>query len=69
MESVISHIQHNKDKKAITICDIRIPKVVAYADDVAILVANEESIDTCIKAYNEFCKCSGLFLNVEVLKS
>lgn len=42
-----------------------VPKVIAYADDLALLTSNTDSITKCIAAYDEFSKCSGLFLNAD----
>ena len=71
MEIVIKNIELNSDINPIISLNTAIPKVLAYADDIAILVANVESINLSINAYNEFSRCSGLYLNVdktEILK-
>lgn len=65
METVIKAIQNDPNIVPIVIKGISFPKVVAYADDIAVLVADTNSIGCCIKTYNSFSKCSGLYLNVE----
>ncbi len=65
METVIKAIQDNSNIKPIMIKGLRIPKVVAYADDIAVLVADSDSIRECIETYNSFSRSSGLYLNVD----
>ncbi len=65
MEMIIRTIEDNPNISNITIKNTRIPKVFAYADDIAILIANKNSIDFCISEYNKFSNVSGLYLNVD----
>jgi exonuclease III len=65
MEVVIKSIKHNDNIEAIRLNGVKIPKVLSYADDIAILVANVQSIKSSIDDYNNFSKYSGLYLNVD----
>ncbi len=49
----------------IRINGVKIPKVLAFADDIAILVADKSGIAESVKEYNAFSRCSGLYLNVD----
>jgi len=71
MEVVIKKIIYTTLVKSINLNSTLITKVLAYADDIAILTTNPESIKNSIDIYNEFSKYSGLHLNVdktEILK-
>jgi hypothetical protein len=65
METIVKHIQNNNNIRPIKIKNLLIPKVLAYADDIAVLVADPQSVSNCIDTYSEFSKCSGLYLNVD----
>jgi hypothetical protein len=65
METVIMAIEHDSEINGIRVKDVRFPKVLAFADDIAILVADKSSISKCINNYNNFSLVSGLFLNVD----
>jgi exonuclease III len=65
METIITSINQNTLITNIKIKDLTIPKVLAFADDIAIIVANKSSIVETINEYNSFSKVSGLYLNVE----
>ena len=51
METVINYIQHDDEVKPIKLCNLPVPKVLAYADDVAILTRNVEGINRTIELY------------------
>jgi hypothetical protein len=65
METVIKTIQNDALISPIKFDGLAMPKVLAYADDIAVIVADSHSIYECIKAYSLFSKVSGLYLNVE----
>ncbi len=65
METVIKSINQNPLIASIRINNVVVPKVLAFADDIAVLVSNKTSIIETIKEYNLFSKVSGLYLNVD----
>ncbi len=65
METIINTIEQNDEIVNIRIDSVKIPKVLAFADDIAILVADKNSVIESVKNYNAFSKCSGLYLNVD----
>ncbi len=65
METIITSIDQNSQIVNIKLNDLKIPKVLAFADDIAILVANKSSIVKTISEYYAFSKVSGLYLNVD----
>jgi len=65
MEVVITNIQNNSRIKEIRLNGTPVTKVLAYADDVALITSSKDSITECIKEYEEFSKHSGLWLNVD----
>ncbi len=69
MEMIIKTIELNTRVQPIRLPDFRVPKVFAYADDIAILTANKPSITQSILDYSNFSQVSGLYLNIEKLRS
>ncbi len=65
METVTNTIESDKEISNIIINDFKIPKVLSYADDIAVLVPNVQSICRVIDQYNQFSSVSGLYLNVD----
>jgi hypothetical protein len=65
METVITTIENDNCIPNISIRDFKIPKVLAYADDIAVLVPKAQSIIGVIDRYNQFSSVSGLYLNVD----
>ncbi len=65
METVNKTIQNDANINPIKLDGLAMPKVLAYADDIAVLAAERCGIYSCINAYSRFSKCSGLYLNVE----
>jgi hypothetical protein len=65
METIINKIEQDKAVTNIKINGLNIPKVVAFADDIAILTADKPSIVNAINLYSLYSKCSGLYLNVD----
>jgi len=65
MKSLILKIINNESVKSIKIRNKECPKVIAYADYIAILTANRRSINEGLKTYEEFSLASGLYLNAE----
>ncbi len=65
METIVKTIECDPKVTNIVLDNVRIPKVYAYADDIAILVANKSSIECCINNYYRFSSVSGLYLNVD----
>jgi hypothetical protein len=65
METIIKTIETNTSIKNIQINQLKIPKVFAFADDIAVLVNDINSIQNVIKSYTRFSQVSGLYLNVD----
>jgi hypothetical protein len=65
METVITKIERDSNIPNLNIHNFRIPKVLAYADDIAVLIPNLSSINEVIDRYNKFSEVSGLYLNVD----
>lgn len=65
METVIIKIKTNNRVNPITINNINYPKVIAYADDIALLTDSRRSTIQALKTYEKFSRASGLFLNAE----
>jgi len=68
MEPVIRNIQMNSDIQAIESHRLRYiwPKVIAYADDITILMeSNADSIKGIFKEYVRLTAASGLMLNAD----
>jgi hypothetical protein len=65
METIINAIEGHTYISNITIDQIRIPKVFSYADDIAVLVSNVQSIRNVVDCYGRFSRVSGLYLNVD----
>jgi hypothetical protein len=68
MEPVIRNIQMNSDIQAIESHRLRYiwPKVIAYADDITILMeSNADSIQGIFKEYVRLTAASGLMLNAD----
>lgn len=58
MEVVIANISYNKIIKGINLHNTSVTKVLAYADDIGVLVGDTDSIKECINTYNHFSKLS-----------
>jgi len=70
MESVILKTKNNDVLiKPIRIRNKDCPKVIAYADDIAILTSDRKSINVALKTYEEFSAASGIYLNAEKTNS
>ena len=65
MEIIINLIEQSNCIKRLKIEDCLIPKVFAYADDVALVATNILDIKKGLEIYNEFSKHSGLYLNID----
>jgi hypothetical protein len=65
METVTAAINQSEVVTPILMNDLRVPKVLAYADDIAILTSSPVSISKSIEIYNSFSLVSGLYLNVD----
>ena len=65
METLIASIEQNPDISAIATNNLVAPKVLAYADDIAVMVSNARSISSIIQTYERFSHCSGLYLNID----
>ncbi len=65
METVIRTIQNDANINSIKLDGLAMPIVLAYADDIAVLVSDRRGIYSCINAYSRFSKCSGLYLNID----
>jgi hypothetical protein len=63
MDSLMNKINNNSNIKPLIVNNEKIQKIVGYADDIAIITANKESINEVLKTYEEFSKVSGLYLN------
>ena len=65
MNNVIHNINENKNITSLMVGSFKCRKVVAYADDIAIVTQNKESIQEIISTYKNFSRQSGLYLNTE----
>ncbi len=65
METIINAINQNSSIESIKFGDLVAPKVLAFADDIAVMVSNKDSIAGVIREYNSFSRVSGLYLNVD----
>jgi hypothetical protein len=65
MEIIINYIEYDMRINRIHINNCHVPKVLAFADDVAILTNDSTSVKSAISLYNEFSKYSGLYLNID----
>jgi len=65
MEIIINYIEYDMRINRIHINNCHVPKVLAFADDVAILTNDSTSVKSAISLYNEFSKYSGLCLNID----
>lgn len=52
-------------KKLISICSDSLDLVVAYADDISVIVIGESKIERIKRLFIEFGECSGAVLNIE----
>ena len=64
IDTLIRSISNCPRIPSIRVNNLHIPKVVAYADDVAILT-NSEALQHVFDTYNSFSDISGLYLNVD----
>lgn len=65
METLMKKIHDNTNIKPLNINQSQVQKIVGYADDIAIITSNKESIIESLKTYEEFSKVSGLCLNAD----
>ncbi len=65
METLIRNLENNKSVKNLHVNGIKLNKVTAYADDVAILTSDSVSIKNALKIYEQFSAVSGLYINPE----
>jgi len=65
MEIIIKDINANRQVPTLTFANTRCPKVVAYADDIALITPCRKGIVEAMKTYEKFSQASGLFLNAE----
>jgi hypothetical protein len=65
METLTRKININNNVKPLKVNQTCIQKIVGYADDIAIITADKESIIESLKIYENFSMASGLFLNAD----
>jgi hypothetical protein len=65
METLNRRISNNTDVSCIKVNNYPTCKVIAYADDIAILTSNKISIKRALEDYEAFSHASGLFINPE----
>ena len=66
IEPLIKNINQDRNITAVKIHDLAIPKVVAYADDVAcITTPNQRNLQSIFDHYEKLSKVSGLCLNAD----
>jgi hypothetical protein len=66
MDMVINKLNNNLSVKALRFPDNNAPKVLAYADDIAVVTNDDDdSLKSCLETYESFSRVSGLYLNIE----
>ena len=62
-EGLLSKIKSNKSSKGYPINRKHHKKVVAYADDITLIITSEEEIQTHLQDIDKYCKASGAKIN------
>ncbi len=65
MDTFTKSIKENTNISPILINNIALTNMIAYADDVAIIVQNKAEIQVTLSAYEKFSEQPGLYINVE----
>ncbi len=65
METLIRNLERNDCIKNMHLNGIKLKKVTAFADDIAIITSDKPSIINALKTYEEFSTVSGLYINPE----